>query len=73
MKIKTCFVLFSKKLQGHFNQILCVSFQVQGYEIFVHVAGHMTKMASLPIYGKTHKKKIFFSKTGGLFSTKLGM
>ena len=32
----------------------------------------MTKMAAMPIYGK-NPSKIFFSKTGGLISKKLGM
>ena len=32
----------------------------------------MTKMATMPIYGKTHSK-IFFSGTGKPISTKLGM
>ena len=35
-------------------------------------AGHMTKMAVTPIYGKT-SSKIFFSWTGWPISTKLGM
>ena len=34
--------------------------------------GHMTKMAATPIYGK-NPSKIFFSRTGGLIFTKLGM
>ena len=34
--------------------------------------GHMTKMAATPIYGK-NPSKIFFSRTGRLISTKLGM
>ena len=34
--------------------------------------GHMTKMAATPIYGK-NPSKIFFSRTGGPISTKLGM
>ena len=34
--------------------------------------GHMTKMAATPIYGK-NPLKIFFSRTGGPISTKLGM
>ena len=34
--------------------------------------GHMTKMASTPIYGK-NPSKIFFSRTGGPIFTKLGM
>ena len=33
-------------------QILHVSFQVQGSENFWHDAGHMTKMAVMPRYGK---------------------
>ena len=32
----------------------------------------MTKMAAMPIYGKI-PSKIFFSRTGGPISTKLGM
>ena len=34
--------------------------------------GHMTKMAATPIYGK-NPSKIFFSRTGGPISTKLGV
>ena len=34
--------------------------------------GHMTKMAATPIYGKS-PSKFFFSGTGGLISTKLGV
>ena len=34
--------------------------------------GHMTKMAATPIYGKD-PSKIFFSRTGRLIFTKLGM
>ena len=34
--------------------------------------GHMTKMAAMPIYGK-NTSKIFFSRTSGSISTKLGM
>ena len=37
-----------------------------------HDAGHMTKMAATPIYGK-NISQIFFSGTGGPISTKLGM
>ena len=33
--------------------------------------GHMTKMATTPIYGKNPSK--IFSRTGGQISTKLGM
>ena len=41
-------------------------------KIYWHDAGHMTKMAAMPIYGK-NPSKIFFSATGGLISMKLGM
>ena len=37
-----------------------------------HDAGHMTKMAAIPIYGK-NPSKIYFPATGGPISTKLGM
>ena len=43
-----------------------VSFQIKGNEYFEHDAGHLTKMADMPIYGKT----IFFPGTSGLISTK---
>ena len=36
------------------------------------IAGHMTKLAAKPIYGK-NPSKIFFSGTGGPISTKLSM
>ena len=36
-----------------------------------HDAGHMTKMAATPIYGKNTSK--IFSGIGGPISTKLGM
>ena len=35
-------------------------------------AGHITKMVAMPIYGK-NPSKIFFSRTSGLISLKLGM
>ena len=41
-------------------------------KIYQHDAGHMTKMAATPIYGK-NPSKIFFLGTGGPISTKLGM
>ena len=41
-------------------------------KIYRHDAGHMTKMAAMPIYGK-NPSKIFFSGTGGPISMKLGM
>ena len=41
-------------------------------KICTYDAGHMTKMAAMPIYGK-HPSKIFFTGTGRSISTKLGM
>ena len=44
----------------------------RGDESLIANPGHMTKMAATPIYGKK-LSKIFFSRTGGPISTKLGM
>ena len=43
-----------------------------GTKVCINGPGHMTKMAAMPIYDK-NLKKIFFSRTGGPISTKLGM
>ena len=40
--------------------------------MFINNPGHMTKMAAMPIYGKT-PSKFFFSRTTGPISTKLDM
>ena len=40
--------------------------------MFINNLGHMIKMAAMPIYGK-NPSKIFFSRTNGPISTKLGM
>ena len=40
--------------------------------MYIKNPGHMTKMAVVPIYGK-NPSKIFFSRTAGPISTKLGM
>ena len=40
-------------------------------KIFVYDAGHMTKMATMPIYGKNPSK--IFSRTSGPISMKHGM
>ena len=45
---------------------------VGGTKVCSRHLGHMTKMAATPIYGK-NPSKIFFSRTGGPISTKLGM
>ena len=42
-----------------------------GTKVYVNGPGHMTKMASTPIYGKIPSK--IFSRTGGPIFTKLGM
>ena len=54
------------------NQTLYESFQEQGNENLMTCAGHMTKMAAMPICGK-NPLKIFFSGTGRPTSTKVGM
>ena len=46
--------------------------QEGGTNIYINNAGHMTKMATMPIYGKK-PLKVFFSGTGGPILTKLGM
>ena len=45
---------------------------VGGTKVCPQHLGHMTKMAATPIYDKNHSK-IFFSRTGGPISTKLGL
>ena len=40
--------------------------------MYINNPGHVTKMATMPIYG-TNPSKIFFSGTVGPISTKLGM
>ena len=41
-------------------------------KIYVNCSGHMTKMADIPIYGKS-PLKIFFSRTRRLMTLGLGM
>ena len=40
--------------------------------MYINNPGHMTKMAAMPIYGE-NPSKIYFSRTSGQISTKLGM
>ena len=47
LKIKTC---FSQKLLGYLNQILCVSFYVQGNVNLLHDVGHMTKLSIMCLF-----------------------
>ena len=37
--------------------------------MYINYLGHMTEMATMPIYGK-NSSKIFFSETNGLISKK---
>ena len=53
-----------------FKQILFLSFWVHGND-FLYDAGHMNKMAAMPIYGK-NPSKIFFTRTGWSISMKFG-
>ena len=62
MKIKSC---FSKKLLGHFSKFCMYAFRYKEMKIHEHDAGHMSKMAPTPIYGKNPSKII--SGTGGPF------
>ena len=43
-----------------------------GTKVCINGPGHMTKMATMPIYGK-NPSKILFSRTGRPIFTKLGM
>ena len=54
------------------SQILCGASLGRGTKVCSRDLGHMTKMAAMPIYGKNHSK-IFFSRTGGPISMKLGL
>ena len=68
MKIKTC---FSQKSLGHFypNFVCCCRYIE--IKICKYDAGHMTKMAAMPIYGKNPSN--IFSGTSRLISMKPGM
>ena len=60
MKLKTC---FSLKAMGHFySNFIC--------KLSGHDDGHMTKMATTPIYGKNPSK---ISGISGPITIKLGM
>ena len=48
------------------------AFRYKEMKIHEQDAGHMTKMAATPLYGK-NPSKIFFSGIGGPTSNKLGM
>ena len=45
------------KIQTAFSQKFCMkAFRYKEMKIWLHDAGHMTKMAAMPIYGKTLQK-----------------
>ena len=46
---------------------------VGGTNVSSNGPGHMTKMATMPIYGKKLKKKIFFSETKRPMTLSLGV
>ena len=49
-----------------------LAFRYKEKKIYEHDAGHMTKMANIPLFGK-NPSKIFFSRTGEQISMKLVM
>ena len=59
---------FSQKPLSHSEP----NFRYKDMNIHIHDAGHMTKMAAMPIYGRKKTSKIF-SRTGVPIFTKLGM
>ena len=73
-------VVYIQKFKPDFLRIYCVdlnqffmkAFKYKEMKIWWHGAGHMTKMAAMPIYGK-NPLKIFFFGTSRPISTKLGM
>ena len=70
MNITTCFCL---ETTGHFNQILYVSFQVQGNEnLLIQCWSHDQDGRHAYIYGK-NPSKIFFSGSSWPISLLLGM
>ena len=52
--------------------LLCEASIELGINVYINNLVHMTKMAAMPIYGKTHSK-IIFSETGRPISKKLGV
>ena len=64
--------LFLRKPLANQSQILYEASIGRGNQCIKNNLGHMTKMATMPIYGK-NPWKIFFSGTGRPTSTKLGM
>ena len=69
MKIETCF--FSKTTGPFLSKFCMQAFDYIELKMYQHDAGHMTKMAAMPIYGINPSK--ILSGNSGLVSKKLGM
>ena len=69
MKLKTCFIISHWAI---FSQILNQPCRYKALKIDQHNAGHVTKMAAMPIYGKSILF-FFFPGTTGLILMKLSM
>ena len=64
---------FSQQHWANQSQMfICKLSGTRKWKLYWHDAGHITKMTATPIYGK-NPSNIFFSGTGRLISTKLGM
>ena len=64
--------IFSETAEPFWTKFFMMAFRYKEMKIYLHDAGHMTKMAAMAIYGK-NPSKIFFSRTSGPIFTKLGM
>ena len=65
--------LFFTETVGRFGTKIHMKAEVRMGMIFcTNELGHMTNMATMPIYGKNHKK-IFFSRSNRPITLKLGM
>ena len=72
-----CLSTFLKDFSSENTGPISIKFHMQplgkgGKKIYIFCPCHITKMATLPIYGKT-PQKIFFHKTIRLIALKLGM
>ena len=65
-------LIFSETTESFLTKFCMKALRFKEMKIYLHDAGHMTKIAATPIYGK-NPSKIFFSGTGRPISTKLGM
>ena len=64
--------IFSETTVLIWTKLCMKAFKYKEMKFWWHDAGHMTKMAAMPIYGK-NPLKVFFSGTGRPISMKLGM